>query len=171
MQRSELNRRDFTKLSMAAFGGMVAGTVAGCSRGQQPAAPPASPQTTESTGSKTAGDGNQTPVAGDGAEENLLMAEPHVCRGLNTCQGKGAGGENACAGQGACASVAAHDCAGQNQCKGQGGCGNNPGQNACQGMGNCAVPLMDEAWKTARQNFEAAMQGAGKEVGAAPPKS
>jgi len=99
---------------------------------------------------------------------NFLMVEPHVCRGLNTCKGKGAGGENACAGQGACASAAAHSCNGENECKGQGGCGANPGQNECKGQGECGVPLMEKSWATARAAFEKSMADAGKEAGAAP---
>ena len=103
--------------------------------------------------------------------EQLILDEPHVCRGLNSCKGLGKGGENACAGQGACASVADHACGTQNECKGQGGCGELPGMNACKGQGACHVPLMDEIWPKARAAFEAAMKKSGKDVGAAPAKA
>ena len=100
--------------------------------------------------------------------EEILLAEPHVCRGLNTCKGLGRGGDNTCAGTGACASIADHACATQNECKGQGGCGSNPGMNACKGEGGCHIPLMEDAWKRARQTLEGALKKQGKEIGAAP---
>jgi hypothetical protein len=107
---------------------------------------------------------------GGAAGPALLLEEPHVCRGLNTCKGKGQGGANACAGQGACATAVAHSCAGQNACKGQGGCGEIPGQNACKGKGQCAVPLSKEAWTKARAAFEVQAKAKGMQVGAAPAK-
>ncbi|MFV1996134.1 MAG: hypothetical protein ACC661_11920, partial [Verrucomicrobiales bacterium] len=42
-----------------------------------------------------------TARAADDPKDHPLLNEPHVCRGLNTCKGKGQGGENTCAGQGA----------------------------------------------------------------------
>ena len=150
--KSDLNRRDFAKLSAAAFGGMLAGTV-GCGKGDKPPA------------DKPTGDG-----------ESLLMKEPHVCRGLNACKGHGScktaandcKGKNACAGQGKCATAKAHECRGMNVCKGQGGCGEKPGENACSEKGACSVPLADDKWAKARAHFEAAMKKAGKNVGSAP---
>ena len=170
MKKTDLSRRDFNRLSMAAFGGVVAGTFAGCANEGEDAAPPAA-----APAGGTAADGSGTtepteggtPEAGD-ETASLLMGDKNVCRGLNICKGHGAGGENACAGTGACATVAAHECGEKNECKGQGGCGANPGENACKGMGGCAVPLKDHAWGTARANFEAAMKAAGKEAGPAP---
>ena len=147
MKRKELSRRDFTKLTTAAFGGMVAGSMVGC------------------------GDGGGTDVAeAPTTDASLLLQEPHVCRGLNACNNKGAGGENACAGQGTCATVAKHECAGSNDCKGQGGCKETAGQNACKGKGECAVPLGEDAWKKARGAFEKSYADAneGKAPGAAP---
>lgn len=140
MNPSGMNRRDFQRLTLAALGGMAAG-VSIVDRGY-------------------------------GAEEdvNPLLAEPHVCRGLNTCKAKGAGKENACAGMGICATATAHECATLNSCKGQGGCGAAPGENKCKSMGQCAVPLKDEAWKKARKRFEELMTKAGKQVGPAPAK-
>lgn len=138
------NRREFAKLAAAAVGGILAGAA------------------------EAAADDKKDDKK-DG-KKNPLLYEPHVCRGLNTCQGKGKGGENACAGQGQCASVKAHTCAGDNACKGQGGCGEKPGENACKGQGSCRVPLMDKAWAKARKRFEELMGQEGKKVGAAPPK-
>jgi hypothetical protein len=101
-------------------------------------------------------------------EKNPLLTEKHVCRGINTCKGKGAGGKNDCAGQGACALAKAHTCATQNECRGQGGCGEKPGENECKGKGDCHVPLDKKAWPKARKRFEELMEKEGKKVGKAP---
>lgn len=157
MSHDDLSRRDFQKLSLAALGGALSGSMlAGCSDRGQEAAAPAPPNPAES---------DMTVAAAD-----HLLTEPHVCRGLNTCKGHGAGGGNDCAGQGNCASVEAHSCHGENDCKGQGGCGEIAGQNDCKGQGKCGVPLSDKAWKKARADFEAAMTKAGKKVAPAPAK-
>lgn len=100
-------------------------------------------------------------------EMPVILQDPNVCRGLNTCKGKGKG-EHECAGQGSCATAEAHGCKGENACKGQGGCGSTAGQNACKGQGNCAVPLKDKAWKNARAAFEKAAKEAGMAIGDAP---
>src|SRR5439155_864190 len=54
-------------------------------------------------------------------DKPLLLQEPHVCRGLNTCKGKAKGGKNDCAGMGQCATAKAHTCGGDNACAGLGG--------------------------------------------------
>jgi hypothetical protein len=141
MDHSELSRRDFQKLALAALSGAMAG----------------------------AGIAGQAQAA-DKKEENPLLTDKHVCRGINTCKGKGADKKNACAGQGTCAIAKAHTCHFANDCKGQGGCGEKPGENACKGKGECAVPLSDKAWKKARARFEELMTKAGKKFGKAPPK-
>ncbi len=138
---TRLSRRDFSKLTMAAFGGVLIGSA---------------------MSGRAADKKKHNP--------ELLTEEPHVCRGLNTCKSKGKGGENACAGQGKCATAEAHSCKGENACKGQGGCGQYPGQNTCKGEGECAVPLKDTVWKRARKAFEEQMAKAGKKVGEAPAK-
>lgn len=149
-----MNRRDFHKLSLAAFSGAVSGTLAGCGETPKPEAPKTG------TGKTDAGKGD------------AAVAELHVCRGLNACKGKGAGATNECAGQGACASKeTVHTCAQSNKCKGQGGCGNNPGENACETKGGCSVPLMDHAWKKVRAKFEEKMKKADKKFGEAPAKA
>lgn len=99
----------------------------------------------------------------------LILQDPNVCRGLNTCKGKGKG-DHDCAGQAHCATAEAHSCAGENACKGQGGCGTGAGQNECKGKGDCAVPLKKSAWTKARAAFETAAKEQGIKVGPAPTK-
>lgn len=140
MADRELNRRRFHQLSVAAFGGVLAGAAATQAEDKPQATSP-------------------------------LLGDPHVCRGLNTCQGKGADKMNTCAGQGTCATAKAHACGGENDCKGQGGCGATPGENACKGQGLCHVPLEHAgAWEKARKRFEELMTKAGKKFGPAPAK-
>jgi len=148
VRSSELSRREFTKWAAAAMGGLVAGLSAGRVR---------------------ADDKVDEPKKKD-PDKPLLLQEPHVCRGLNTCKAEAKGKNNDCAGMGQCATAKAHTCKGENNCAGLGGCGEHPGENKCKGMGGCAVPLKDKAWKKARKNFEAAMKKAGKKVGDAPEK-
>ena len=159
-----LNRRDFTKLSMAALGGTLAGTaLTGC----------------KSDGGPSKGGGAKNGGSSATTETSLLMVEPHVCKGLNTCKGKGAcktasnecKKKNACAGQGKCASAVAHTCHKDNTCKGQGGCGETAGINDCKTKGECDVPLKKpETWTKVRASFEAAMKKAEKKFGPAPAK-
>ncbi len=156
----ELNRRDFNRLTMAAFGGVVAGTVAGCGEENKPAAPAAK------AAPNAAADSAAKPPA---AEVAAVSGEAHACRGLNSCKDQGASGKNECAGQGECATKAwEHSCHGENGCKGQGGCGDNATQNECKGKGGCHVPLMAGVWDKARKHFEDKMKEAGQDVGAAP---
>lgn len=169
MKDTQWNRRDFNRLTVAAFGGLVAGTVIGCGGGDKPA---------ETGGGGGGGGGSTGAETGGGAEaakdvdSALLLEEPHVCRGLNTCKGKGKGEANECAGQGACATAEAHECATLNACKGQGGCGEHPGQNACKGKGKCGVPMtMKDKWQKARDKFVELMKEKGKEVGDPPSES
>jgi hypothetical protein len=109
-------------------------------------------------------------VTARAAENNAanILTDPHICRGLNQCKGKGKGGDNACAGEGGCATTGAHSCSGSNACKGQGGCGEHPGENSCKGQGDCGTPLKPATWKKARKTFEAQMTKKGKKFGAAP---
>src|SRR5260370_18761199 len=86
VRNTGLSRRDFGKLTMAAFGGVLLGTA----------------------------------VASRAAEKDekhdpeLLLQDKHVCRGLNTCKGKGKGGDNSCAGTGNCATAGHPSCKGRN---------------------------------------------------------
>lgn len=159
MGNSEMNRRRFHQLSMAAFGGMLAGAEVSFAADdkKKPDSPPKDEKKTDKPAEKE-------------AEKNPLMVEPHVCRGLNTCKGMGKGGKNECAGQGACTNVKYHTCHRNNDCKGQGGCGNNPGENACKGKGACHVPLKPNIWKRARRRYEELMTKEGKPCGSPPAK-
>lgn len=142
MTENNMNRRDFSKLTAAAFGGLVAGSMIGC-------------------GSKAKEDGSGNKETG-GAE---VKVADHACRGLNECKSA----KNECAGQSTCSTVEAHGCGGHNACKNQGGCGGSPGANACKGKGGCEVPIKDpEMWKSARAAFEKRMKEAKKEFGDAP---
>jgi len=152
MSESPLNRRDFTRLAVAAFGGLVAGANAGCGSKNPP----------DTTAAPAAGS------AGDGSTE-VAAKEVHLCRGLNSCKGKGASGTNECAGRGDCATARHHECGGENDCKGLGGCGDTAGRNECKGQGGCHVPLMEHAWESVREQFEAKMKAAGKPFGDPPP--
>src|SRR5258708_34624964 len=86
-----LSRRDFGKLTMAAFGGMVLGTAL--------------------AGHAAEGDDKHDP--------SLLLGEKHVCRGLNTCKGKAKGGDNSLPGMGNRATRDAQSRKGENACTGQ----------------------------------------------------
>ncbi|MDB5387736.1 MAG: hypothetical protein JWM11_3382 [Planctomycetaceae bacterium] len=167
MSLSDLNRRDFHRLSMAAMGGLIAGAAAGC-QNEQPA------KSADAGKSKDASTAKSEPSKAEPAKTEVAAAIPekHTCRGLNTCKGLGGGttaGKNACAGQGECATVAEHTCGDLNDCKGMGGCGKNPGENECKGKGGCHVPLMDSAWKKIRARFEDKMKADKKPFGEAPP--
>ncbi|MFN0197726.1 MAG: hypothetical protein ACKVT0_13360 [Planctomycetaceae bacterium] len=162
MSTNDFNRRDFHRLSISALGGMLAGGAVGCSSQQEP------PPKSAGTSSPSAPPDAANPTGEAAISEPVILSEKHVCRGLNTCKGKGKGGENDCAGKGACALATEHTCGGSNDCKGQGGCGKDPGQNACKGQGSCHVPLMDSIWQDARTAFEKAMKETGKEFGPAP---
>src|SRR6266478_524912 len=140
MNPSDLNRRDFERLALAAFGGMVVGTQL------------------------------DRPAGAKDEEENPLLNDKHVCRGINTCKGKGKDKKNECAGQGICAVAKEHTCHKENECKGQGGCGKSPGENKCKGMGECGVPLSDKTWEKARKRFEELMKKKDKKFGPAPKK-
>lgn len=160
MDHPELNRRDFNRLTMAAFGGVLAGTAAGCGEDKKPAPP-----------GPNAGTGKFQSSKADGKDVASTKGEPHACRGLNACKGQGEGGSNDCAGQGDCATKEwHHSCGGENACKGQGGCGPDATQNDCKTKGGCHVPLMDSAWESARKHFEQKMESAEKKFGDAPPK-
>ncbi|MFI4874118.1 MAG: hypothetical protein ACIALR_02205 [Blastopirellula sp. JB062] len=147
--KRQLDRRDFNRLSVAALGGMLGGAAIGCGQSKPDAA---------------ATDDHSDAESG-GGEQSVAM---HLCRGLNECKGQGKGGENECAGAGACSSLEPHACGGKNECKGQGGCHNMVGTNECKGKGGCAIPLMEGAWKGAREKFEARMKEEGKEFLPAP---
>lgn len=135
---NSLSRRDFGKYTSAAVGGLILG----------------------SSLMANAADAKLDPAN--------ILTDPHICRGLNACKGKGKGKDNDCAGMGNCATVESHSCKGDNGCKGQGGCGDHPGENTCKGQGACETPLTAKTWKKARKTFEAEMKKAKKTFGDAP---
>ncbi|MEZ6048363.1 MAG: hypothetical protein R3C11_22870 [Planctomycetaceae bacterium] len=162
----KLNRRDFSQLTVAAMGGLIAGTAAGCGTGE-----PAR-ETEESASTEGDHQGDAVAAAGGIPEDwmEIITSGKNVCRGLNTCKNH-RDGNNSCAGQGACFTANKHTCHADNECKGQGGCGTTSGRNACSGKGECAVPLNDKIWEKTRAAFEEAMKAANKEFGEAPAKA
>ena len=90
--------------------------------------------------------------------------EVHVCRGLNSCKGRGYGGTGTQAGDGTCATADPHVCAGHNVCANQSGCGSpgpfvvepgnpnyvadqayiqdHPSENSCKIIGACGSPIL-----------------------------
>ena len=154
---ADFNRRDFTRLSLTALGGMLAGATAGCAPTPAPAPAKTAPSPATTAGPTVADTGGKSEV--------------HLCRGLNTCKGLGGGetaGKNACAGQGDCATVKHHSCGTENDCKGLGGCGENAGANDCKGKGGCHVPLMECARDKVRARLATQMKEKGKTLGEAP---
>jgi hypothetical protein len=99
----DLSRRDFSKLTLAAFGGVLAGSLLT----------------------------NRSLLADETKQE--AAKDAHACCGLNACKGQGAGAKNECAGQGSCSTTEAHGCNGQNACKGQGDSADNAckGKGSC----------------------------------------
>ena len=135
-----IKRRDFNKAVLAAVAGIVAGSVTACSGDKK------SPETTTKENPKT--------DSGMGNKASEMGLEKHVCKGYNTCKGKGGcktdsnacAGKNECKGKGGCATTANHSCGGKNDCKGLGGCksGDNScvAKNSCKGKGGCHVPVI-----------------------------
>lgn len=167
MTKRGIDRRNFNRLTAAAFGGIVAGSIAGCGGkddGDATQTGGDGPDNQDTTGNET---------GGDELAVNDWTSDTHVCRGLNACNNKGKSADNGCAGQGTCATTPAapHTCHTLNDCKYQGGCGETVGNNSCKGKGECSVPLGEDSWKKAREAFEAAMKSADKTVGSAPEAS
>ena len=126
----DIQRRDFNKMILAAAGGILSGATIGCSSSEK-----------------------KQPASG-GSKDAKATEAKHICKGQNTCKGKGGcqtaenscAGKNACKGKGGCASQSyQHGCKGKNACKGQGGCkagdGGCAGKNTCKGNGGCKVPV------------------------------
>lgn len=107
MNDSGLNRRDFSKLTMAAVGGMVAGTtgvtagLADDKKDKKKKEVHACRGLNSCKGTDVFG---KSACAGQGA---CATAGYHACKGQNACKGQGGcgakPGENACKGKGNCA--------------------------------------------------------------------
>ena len=131
MKKENLNRRDFTKLSAAALGGMVAGTALGVS------------------GAVAADDEKKKEVH---VCRGLNACKGNGTDGKNACAGQGAcatakahgcGGKNECKGQGGC-----HGKSGENACKGKGGCAVPLGEKAWKATRKKFEERMKKAGKT-----------------------
>lgn len=196
MSGKSLDRRDFSRLSLAAFGGAVTGATALAQNRPRPIAPPkpvvpppttpkppatkpeaaADPRTTDAknadpkTADAKSADAKAKEAADAKKKEDKKPKEIHICRGLNTCKEKGKSGTNKCAGRGDCATTpgAPHECATGNLCKGQGGCGPTAGKNQCNGLGDGSVPILEEEWPRLRAEFEARMKRLKRPFGPAP---
>lgn len=175
--KPRFSRREVAQLGLAAVGGLVLGAwmrglatktdstlASGGAGGPKGGSDPGSGGFTVTADARKTLDAEDA-AAAEGLKPSLLLEEPHVCCGLNTCKGKAKGGANSCVGQGTCATAKGHVCQGQNDCKGQGGCGEFPGQNTCDSKGACAVPLKKETWPKARKRFEELLKKIGTEPG------
>jgi hypothetical protein len=99
----DVSRRDFGKLALAAFGGVVAGSVLG---GKLLSADDKKPAAKDAhtccglNGCKGQGAGGKNDCAGQGS---CATVDAHSCAGSNACKGQGGTGDNACKGKGSCA--------------------------------------------------------------------
>jgi hypothetical protein len=141
VKKLDVSRRDFGKLTLAAFGGILAGSLA--------------------SGRAMASSHTEKPAAEGGGK--------HACCGLNTCKGQGAGGKNECAGMGSCATVEAHGCGGHNDCKNQGAQYDNAckGKGCCAvpvkgDAWKTARANFEATMKAAERQFGAAPESCGK---------
>lgn len=176
MKRIELSRRDFHRLTVAAFSGVAAGTAIGCGNNADNAGNGGGRDDATTTGDATQTDEAISADDSLGNSEQELVGgerpELNACLGLNQCQQYGKNpGQHDCAGQGACATAKSHDCKTKNECKYLGGCDGKPAANDCREQGGCQVPLEpigDEVWQQARTTFEKRMKEKSVPVGTAP---
>lgn len=102
MNKDDITRRDFGKLSLAAFGGLVAGSVLSSKRlfaetKDQPKDAHACCGLNSCSSQGAKGDNK---CAGTGT---CATAKAHGCSGNNDCKNQGGTGENDCKGKGSCA--------------------------------------------------------------------
>lgn len=138
MNVRDLSRRDFSKLALAALGGMVAGsTLPGCGGSSSGTAKAGDMHACKGlNGCQGEGADGKNACAGQGGCASAAMH--HECKGHNACKGQGGCGE----------------AVGANACKSQGGCA-VPIQDPA-------------GWQKAREAFEARMKAEGKSFGPAP---
>jgi hypothetical protein len=99
----DVSRRDFGKLALAAFGGVVAGSMLGgslLSADEKKAAPKDAHACCGLNACKGHGADGKNDCAGQGS---CATTEAHSCAGSNACKGQGGTGDNACKGKGSCA--------------------------------------------------------------------
>lgn len=102
MKRNDLSRRDFSKLSLAAFGGLVAGSMMGSKLlfADDKKAAADLHACCGLNSCKSEGKGADNQCAGTGT---CATAEAHGCDGQNACKNQGGSGDNDCKGKGSCA--------------------------------------------------------------------
>jgi hypothetical protein len=103
MKKDDVSRRDFGKLAMAAFGGVVAGSVIGAGplfSAEEKAMAKDLHGCCGLNGCKNQGAGADNECAGMG---KCATAEAHSCAGQNACKNQGGEGVNECKGHGSCA--------------------------------------------------------------------
>jgi hypothetical protein len=105
----DVSRRDFGKLALAAFGGVVAGSVLGgklLSADEKKMAAKDAHACCGLNACKGLGAGGKNDCAGQGS---CATVDAHGCAGTNACKGQGGTGDNACKGKGSCAVPAKGD--------------------------------------------------------------
>lgn len=103
MKKDDVSRRDFGKLALAAFGGVVAGSVMGGKllSAEEKAAPAKDAHACCGLNEcKGHGASGKNDCAGQGS---CSTTAAHGCQGGNACKGQGGEANNACKGQGSCA--------------------------------------------------------------------
>jgi hypothetical protein len=101
MKKDDVSRRDFGKLTLAAFGGVLAGSVmgAGALFADQHSEKKQLNACCGLNRCKGHGAGGGNECAGMG---KCATAEPHGCAGANACKGQGGEAVNDCKGKGSC---------------------------------------------------------------------
>jgi hypothetical protein len=103
VKKVEVSRRDFGKLTLAAFGGALAGSLLGSSPLSAEEAKAAAREAHSCCGLNTCkgnGAGADNACAGQGT---CSTVEAHGCGGENACKNQGPDYANDCAGKGSCA--------------------------------------------------------------------
>ena len=101
MKKDNVSRRDFGKLTLAAFGGVLAGSVLGgslLSADEKEMAKDAH-ACCGLNACKAQGAGGKNECAGQGS---CTTTEAHGCSGSNACKNQGGEGVNECKGHGSC---------------------------------------------------------------------
>jgi hypothetical protein len=102
MKNDDVSRRDFGKLALAAFGGVLAGSTLGAgllSADEKAMAKADAHACCGLNACKGQGKDAKNACAGQGS---CSTTEAHSCAGANACKNQGGQGINACKGQGSC---------------------------------------------------------------------